>query len=544
MPTRITLVALAFIAASVFPAFVGAQPKAGAPPAPAAAPARAPAAPAAKAPAAPAAKAPAAPAAKAPAAPAAAAAPAADQAAAFKHVEFLTRKAVDQFELLEFDSAKKTLADAQALCEKHRLAAYGACARVSMLQGLLAITAYKDRFSGRKGFIKALTVDSSQRIDAALSTPEAEEIFASAQKEAEAVRRAAPPPPLPLPPGPAVPAPREGEGEAAEGEGEAEEREVDPRDVRGIFHNAVGEAPQSTPVRIKCVVGPDVAVSKVFVFYRTKGRDDWTPEVMSQTRGAYVATIPATMVKPPAIDYYIEVRDGRGKPQIASGNVISPHQIRVVLPRANAAGPRGPIVAKRVLVEDELDEAARIKRRQREAGTRLPLWARLTLGTGFGWIGKGAKPDAGSSAGALEAGGFASAPLHLSPEVGINLTDNIAVSVVGRLQVLTMADKGSSFTGAGLARGYWIFGGQKLRPFADLSVGAGYIIHTTDVRPPGGELKANSFKAGAFLVGFGGGVTYAITRRILLIGELQALIGAPTNFTVNFDVNLGAGFNF
>ncbi|MBI5482024.1 MAG: hypothetical protein HY906_24425 [Deltaproteobacteria bacterium] len=514
MSTRFTLAVLAFVMAGASPVLVAAQPRPAAPPAVAKAPAAR--------------------------APAAAPAPAADQAAAFKHVEFLTRKALEQLELLEFDAAKKALGDAEALCEKHRLAAYAACARVSMIQGVLAITAYKDRFNGRKGFVKALTVDPSQRIDAALSTPEAEEIFASAKKEAEAVRKAAPPPPLPPPPVAAPPREPEGEGE---GEGEAEEREVDPRDVRGILHNAVSEAPQSTPVRIKCVVGPDVAVSKVFVFYRAKGRDDWTPEIMSQARGAYVATIPATMVKPPAVDYYIEVRDGRGRAQIASGNVISPHQIRVVLPRARGARPEA-VVARRPLVEDELDEAARVKRKRREAGAKMPMWARLGVGTGFGWIGKGAKPDAGSSAGALEGGGFASAPLHVAPELGINLTGNFALSVAGRVQVLTMADKGESLTGAGLVRGYWMFGSEKLRPFANLAIGGGYIIHTTEVRPSGGTLKANSFMAGPFLAGLGGGVSYALSPRVLILGEVQAMIGVPTNFTFNVDVNLGVGFVF
>jgi hypothetical protein len=540
MSTRFTFAVLAFIVAGSSPLLVAAQAKPPAAKAPAPA-AKAPA-PAAKAPA-PAAKAPA-PAAKAPAAApsrAPAAAPSGDQAAAYKHVEFLTRKALEQYELLEFDAAKKALGDAEALCEKHRLAAYAACARVSMIQGVVAIAAYKDRFNGRKGFVKALTVDPSQRLDAALSTPEAEEIFASARKEAEAVRKSAPPPPLPPPPV-AAPAPApEGEGE---GEGEAEEREVDPRDVRGILHNAVSEAPLSTAVKIKCVIGPDVAVSKVFVFYRAKGRDDWTPEIMSQARGAFVATIPATMVKPPAVDYYIEVRDGRGKPQIASGNIISPHQIRVVLPRAKTAGAAVAEAPRRRLVEDELDEDARLKRKKRAASGKIPMWARVMLGTGFGWIGKDAKPDAGDSAGTLEGGGFASAPLHVAPEFGISLTPSIGLSLVGRVQVLTMAEKGESFTGAGLVRGYWMFGGEKLRPYANLAIGGGYIIHTTAVRPAGGELKKNSFMAGPFIAGVGGGVSYAITPRVLLIGELQALIGVPTNFTFNIDINLGVGFTF
>ena len=304
-----------------------------------------------------------------------------------------------------------------------------------------------------------------------------------------------------------------------------------------------GEAPLSTAVRIKCVVGPDVAVSKVFVFYRAKGRDDWTPEIMSAAKGAYVATIPATMIKPPAVDYYIEVRDGRGKPQIASGNIISPHQIRVVLPRAKSAQAGGGAVApRRRLVEDELDEDARLKRKQRERKGKVPMFARLSVGTGFGWIGKDAKPDAG--AGTLEGGGFASAPLHVAPEFGIMLGQSFGLAAVGRVQVVTAAEKGESFTGAGLVRAYWMFGGEKFRPYANLGIGGGYIIHTTDVRPAGGQLAANSFMAGPFLAGVGGGVSYAVHPRVLLLAEVQALIGVPTNFTFNIDVNLGVGFKF
>jgi hypothetical protein len=115
---------------------------------------------------------------------------------------------------------------------------------------------------------------------------------------------------------------------------------------------------------------------------------------------------------------------------------------------------------------------------------------------------------------------------------------------LARLQVLTVAKEGESFTGAGLIRAYWIFGGEKLKPYANQSVGGGYLMHTTNVRGTDGDLVANSFKAGYFLAGVGGGVTYALSPRVLLVGELQTLIGAPTNFTFNIDVNLGVGFTF
>jgi len=87
-----------------------------------------------------------------------------DKAAALKNIEFLTRKALQQFELIEFDTAKKLLGDAEALCERFAIASYPVCARVYLVQGVLAITGYKDRFAGRKAFVKALTADPRSRL--------------------------------------------------------------------------------------------------------------------------------------------------------------------------------------------------------------------------------------------------------------------------------------------------------------------------------------------------------------------------------------------
>ncbi|HEY3353478.1 MAG TPA: hypothetical protein VGQ83_09535 [Polyangia bacterium] len=498
-------------------------------------------------------------------------------AAIIKQVEDLTRQALGQYELLEFDAAKKLLADADNLVQKNYLTNHPVAARVAVAQGVILISAFKDRFNGRRAFLRALTVDPAitlAAVAAAMSTPELVDIFAGAQKEIAATRKApkpapgpkagpapAPPkpatqpapgpkgaPPAPGPagaqpgPGPTPPPaagpPAAGPGEEGEeGEGEPEEREIDPREVRGIVHTAVPEALRGTQVRVKCVVGPDVNASKVFVFYRPAGREDWTPEMMGQQKGAWVAVIPSSVVKPPYIHYYIEVRDGRGKPQIASGNVISPHQIVVTLPRAKAPA----VVAARTLVEDELEVAMRTRQKRRgggAAGAGLPLWAALGVGTGFGGV-AGTSDTFGKGT-----SGIGSAPLHVAPEVGMRLGQSFGVSIQGRLQVLSAADHGNKFGGAGLARGYWFFGGDKLTPYAFLALGGGYILHTGNVKSDAGVTVSDTFKTGPLLVGPGAGVTYKLAPKLALVGELGVLVGAPTNTTFNADINLGVAFSF
>ena len=86
-----------------------------------------------------------------------------------------------------------------------------------------------------------------------------------------------------------------------------------------------------------------------------------------------------------------------------------------------------------------------------------------------------------------------------------------------------------------------------LRPFVSGSVGAGRIRHVVtlsslkDCGTSRDEVCVDTVGAGPFLAGVGGGVTYPLTERLVLVGELNTQIGAPT-FTFNVDIDAGVAF--
>src|SRR5439155_18916196 len=120
---------------------------------------------------------------------------------------------------------------------------------------------------------------------------------------------------------------------------------------------------------VKVQVGSDVAdkVSRVFLFYRPGGQEDFVSAPMSQIGSEWTGTIPGEAMEGKAVQYYLEARDSRGRPVIAAGNAASPFIIIVT----ESKGPS----EKEVDVENPLEKK---KKRRGEGEEEKPS------GRGFG----------------------------------------------------------------------------------------------------------------------------------------------------------------
>ncbi|HEY3357612.1 MAG TPA: hypothetical protein VGQ83_30450 [Polyangia bacterium] len=488
----------------------------------------------------------------------AAAAPAAAQdAATIKRLEQMNKRAMEDYDLLEFDSARKTLTDAVALVRSSGLEEGGhpIAAKTYLNLGVVYIGGFKDKDRGRMQFVRGLKVRPDAKLDGALATPELQEVFNDALKEVGKGRKPEPPKPEPPKPKP----------------------EPEPSGkVEGLVHEPVNEARAGFPIVVKAELGAEINAAKVLLFYRGTGREDYVLADMAKNKkGVYTGQIPADAVQGKVLQYYIEVRDTRGRPLIANGSSGSPNIISVL----EAAAGDGSNPDGRVGGDDEDPlKAARIKKqREQEQPPTGPtirgrrFWLTVGFGTGFGlatgnsecaWN-EGGQPDGknysgycvtwtGSKATPIKTG-FASAPMHLSPELGFYLGERFALSVQARIQVLTLADPGAANAAPGvLGRALYFFGKEKVRYYVGGAVGGGYIRHrvalgkvATNADVPAIQSRdiVDTVKAGPFLFGPFAGVYYDITRVVGLQAEVNALAAAP-DATFNIDINFGLNLNF
>jgi hypothetical protein len=464
-----------------------------------------------------------------------------------RKIEQMNKRAMEDYDLLEFDSARVTLLKAVEMVRSSGLEEqnHPLAAKTYLNLGVVYIGGYKDKDRGRMQFVRGLRIRPDARVETQLATPELQEIFNEALREI-------------------------GKKPEKRPEKRPDKPEPPPEDVETpvpadkLVHEPINDARANEPIVVKAQVGSGLGAAKVIVFYRGTGREDYIALPMTKGRkGAYSAQIPADAVTGKVLQYYIEVRDQRGRPLAGNGSGPSPNLISIVEQVGDGGG--------QVEVDKENPLGTKKKEETPIAGPTIRtrrFWVTVGIGTGVGVAtGKSecdwnyasdpryqgqcvVRPGDPNFKPTLISPGIASAPLHIAPEVGLYLGDRFAVSVQGRLQVLTLADKGAS-TGAPafFGRGLYFFGRDRVRYYLAFAAGGGYIRHVVDIgRVVMSDAERNrsvkdTVRGGPVLFGPGAGIYYEFSSHVGLQAELNALAGVP-DATFNVDLNLGVNLNF
>ena len=216
-----------------------------------------------------------------------------DQAVIDKLVE-MNKMAIDDFDTLEFDLAKRKLLDALVAGKKAGLDNHPVMARTYVHLGAVYITGIKDRQKGLQSFVRALEIDPSIRIEKAMSSPELEEVFAEASKrvksranvvapppEAAAASPSPPPPPPPPKPVRRAPvtvgsAPATSPPVAPPKASDDESGEPDlPVHVEALDCPTPDEEPPDKAIKLRCAAASNLNLAKVFLLYRLPGSEDF-----------------------------------------------------------------------------------------------------------------------------------------------------------------------------------------------------------------------------------------------------------------------------
>lgn len=468
-----------------------------------------------------------------------------DSNPAIEKVLQLNKKALDAYNDLEFEEARKLLKQALDMCSGAGLDKHPVAARTHIHMGVVLIAA-KQQDLGIKQFRTALEIEPDIQVTKALANPEILEAFKAAGND------------LP-PPG----ASSSGPDGSAPPAAEAPKPRAEPDDVKGIQHTPPSRARRGKAIAISTLVGSDVkGYTKVMLEYRPEGAPEYLEREMKKSGNRYTAEIPASATDGNLITYYIEAdSDDENADSIAtSGSEERPFSISLSGP-SEKSGHGGDCEG------DDCDD---------EAGP--PYFVSLMAGIGYGFTtGNGEINDRNKVS-----PGFAPASAaQIAPEVGYFVTPSFRLSLQLRYQIVSgttplnldkylspayqqmymgdiekcgsdhLCSTRTKSAIAVLARGAWLFGSGLFRPYFSLALGGGQIRHLVKFKnslPPvcgvnGDQVCIDTVVSGPIFAGPGGGVLLAIMPNVGVLVDLTSVLGFP-NFTYNFDLSGGVAVRF
>ena len=436
--------------------------------------------------------------------------------AAVEKISKLNKKAVDEFENLNFDQARKILKDALDACSRSGLDGSQIAARTHVHLGVVLFAGFKQKDDALAEFKKALEIAPDVKLDKLLATPEIQEVFDQAVEAQK--------------------------GDKTGGEPAAASADA-------LTHEPVTRATQGKPIPINVTLDSSVKAKKVMLSFSADGSEDFGEREMKEASpGNWMGEIPASATEGAKVSYYIEV-DGDDDQVVAKkGSAAEPLVVSLLGSDGAALRPK------------KTPAAPPPKEKESEG----PSWyVGLGIGSGFGWTtGTGEV----YSKDVVKPGGFAAAKLgQVTPEVGYFLNPNLILSLQLRFQKVSGATSfyatdattcgtsmicaPPSFAISGFARAHFLFDFDDFHPFVSAAVGGGSIRHVATfnaVTNCGSDMKTtcvDTIKAGPIFVGGGGGLLYNLSDTFALTAETNLLLGF-TDFTFNVDINIGVAVEF
>jgi hypothetical protein len=456
------------------------------------------------------------------------------------------KKAVEEYENLNFEEARKLLKDTLDYCDKNGLDKHPIKARTHIHLGIVTL-ALKQRENAIKQFRKALEIQPDIKLTKSLANPEIQEAFDEAAAGMSAPDKGEKPDKGESKPDKGESKPDKGESKPDKGEGEANEV---------IMHEAVTEATQGSSITISAKVDINLNVKKLILAYRPDGASEFLGRVMREvTQGNWTAEIPSTATAGNRVAYYIEAQ---AEDESTLGRKGAEDDPLVIVLKGSGA----PVDKKHGGDDDEDDED--------EEG---PSWfLGVGLGSGFGYIPAG---PGEVNTDFRETGGVAVAALgHLTPEIGYFVKANVLLSLQLRLQLVSgttnrnldmtvAANKGecggdyvcvpAKNAVAALAKVTWLFGEEKFHPYFSLAAGGGQLRHVVTFssamakqcgpKTTSRDACVDTVNAGPVLFGPGFGFMFNASDNFALTLGGNVLVGVP-DVTINLDLNAGFALEF
>ena len=411
-----------------------------------------------------------------------------------------SKQAMESYDLMDYEAAKKLLNQALAVSKKAKLDKDPITAHVYLDLGIAAF-ANSDVEAAKVAFLSAVQIDPKIKIDAAYKSPELDKLLDEARAEA-------------------------GGGDKGGGDKGGGDSGVDCTTVKGFNHTILDTGKRGAPQPIEVLVGSDLKVAKVAVHFRPEGATDFI-ELKLTAQGAckYVGAIPASAMKGSLVHYYVAAYAADSpKPLAAKGSMGSPNIMELtgaattVATRGDTEDPLGGGKTGGGTPVDTGDVHAGVVVDTKPA----KLFIGVTAGSGFGYV-----------TGTTEAGNtvknccLGKSLFVVQPELGYYVSTQLSVGVAVRIGIpvganveghATMAPAGLVRVRYGLSEG-----GEGVRVMGQ--IGAGILRNTITLDNPTAGMDTDIVAQGPLLLGGGVGFTKKLAGNIAFVVDISALAG-------------------
>jgi hypothetical protein len=434
------------------------------------------------------------------------------------------KEAMENYDLMDYDAAKKLLTQALAIAKKNKLDKDPVVARAHLNLGIVQFV-NNDADGAKLSFLSAVQIDPKIQIDAAYKSNEMSKLLEQVRKEASGGGGGGGSEPVEPPP-------------AASG--------VDCLTVQGMQHSIIDTAKGGAPLAIEAYVGMDVSgVTKVSALYRPEGATEFT-EVKLKKEGdcKYTGSIPSAAMKGSLVHYYVAAYGDGPKPVASKGSSGSPNIIEIsgVASGGGAGDTEDPIgggggggggggsVSSNVTVGPK----------------RARIMIAIAGGGGTGYV-------SGETEGmnTVKDCCFGKAIAAVQPEIGYFVKPQLSISLAARIGFPIGANVEGHATAApaGLLRVRYALAtsGEGLRFMGQL--GAGFLRNTITLDNAEPGMDTDIVAQGPLLLGAGVGFTRRLSGAVSVMADLSALgaiavvdsLGAAPVLNNGFGIDLSLG---
>ena len=432
------------------------------------------------------------------------------------------REAMEAYDLMDYDAAKKSLNQALATAKKAKLDKDPLTAKIHLYLGVAAF-ASGDTEGAKTSFGNAVAIDPKIQIDPAYKSPELSKLLEGVRTGGGGT---------PSEPDPVLPEPGD----------------VDCTAVKGLEHTILDTGTLGAAKPIEAFVGSDITPAKVSVMYRTEGTTEFVEAKMTKQGDCkYTGSIPAAAMKGSLIHYYVAAYDGNNKVISGKGSSGSPNIMELAAGKVVASAPgdgEDPIKGKDPEAGGEVSGGVLV------GGKAPKVYLALAGGTGFGYV-----------TGDTESGNMVqnccigSSLVVLTPELGYYISPKLSIGLAGRIGVPVGANVEGHATIApgGLLRLRYALSetGEGVRVMGQL--GGGILRNTIKLDNATDGMDTDIVAQGPLLVGGGVGYLKRISKSLAFSADLSALAGiavvdkvgtSTLNNGISADVSLGLVVGF
>lgn len=428
-------------------------------------------------------------------------------------------QAMESYDLMDYDAAKKLLNQALAIAKKAKLDKEPVVAKVYLELGIAAFAA-GDNEGAKVAFLSAVQIDPKIQISVAYKTPDLSKLLDEARAEGGGAAE----------PGPVIPPVAPDAGDCSS--------------VKGLQHTIIDTAPAGAPLAIEARVGTDITPVKVAVMFRVAGATDFTESKLVAEGCTYKGQIPAAALRGELIHYYVAAFDANGKAIAAKGSSGSPNILEIAGGTAGGAGGAGD-------GEDPISgggtgttSGGGVSGGVLVGGKPPKVMLTVTGGTGFGYV-------TGNTEGGnmVEACCLGSSLVVLTPELAYFASPQVSIGIAARIglplgaNVYAEGTQGSSTVApAGLLRLRYALSttGDGVRFMGQL--GYGVMRNTIKLTTGDAGMDTDIVGQGPLLIGAGIGYIRHLGGPVSFVADLSALAGiAITDKVGTTAVNTGVG---